>query len=121
MSVGRRVVQVCSSVAEISWISRSIRLQACCHWLGERESVERRFWSVVRLAAFCSQNMVLNLSRLGWGIGLRIRGGSMVGGGRCLVRSSFGGIWREMGVWSELRVESGSLVQVYRAKVFKLI
>lgn len=77
-------------------------------------------WSYVRRALrlemcrpLASEKNVVNLSRLAWGNGLRMRVGVSCGGGGWLARRVFGGISRAMGIWSELKVCSVSVVHVY--------
>ena len=65
--------------------------------------------------------MVLNFSMFSWGIGFSILVVLGVGGGIRLTNSLFGGICRIIGKWSELRLGSESVVDVYALEFWVLV
>ena len=72
-------------------------------------------------SAFSSKNFVLKFSMLACGMGLSILGGLSVIGDITRASSVFGGICSITGEWSELRLWSLFIVDVYRALLCVLI
>ena len=63
--------------------------------------------------AFSSKHIVLNFSKFSWGIGFIILVVQVVGSGGCLANNLFGGMCKIIGRWSEFRLGSKSVVDVY--------
>ena len=66
-------------------------------------------------SAFSTKNYVLHFSMFTCGIGFNILGGLSVVGGIQRASSVFGGICSVTGEWSELRLWSLFVIEVYRA------
>ena len=85
-----------------------------CHWSRVICSFIRVVVSSLILSVFSSKNFVLNFSILCGGIGFRILGGILFCGGVGRAINIFGGICSVTGEWSEFRLWSLFVVDVYR-------
>ena len=78
-------------------------------WSFDNILVSSFIWS-----AFSSKYSVLNFLIFVWGIGFRIRGGLIVVGGGLRAIRVFGGMCNVTGEWSEFRLWSLFMDDVYR-------
>ena len=70
---------------------------------------------------FSSKNIVLNFSKFSWGIGFIILVVQVVGGSGCLASNLFGGMCKIIGRWSEFRLGSKSVMDVYMLEFSVLV
>ena len=63
----------------------------------------------------------MNFSKFSWGMGFIILVVRVVGGGGCLASNLFGGICKIIGRWSEFRLGSKSVVDVYMLEFWVLV
>ena len=108
-------------VLDIFWMMWSNCEHADCHWFSVSWSNERRSVILFNWIAFSSKNIVLNFSKFFWGMRFIILVVRVVGGGGCIASSLFGGMCKIIGRWSEFRLGSKSVVDVYILEFWVLV
>ena len=100
-------------LSESFWIRWSNFVHVVCHCSVVSWFCIRMFVSSFNCGAFSSKYSVLNFSIFVCGMGFKILGGFSVVGGRQRASSVFGGMCSVTGEWSELRLWSLFVVDVY--------
>jgi hypothetical protein len=102
-------------LSEITYISWSSSVQAVCHWLSVSWLFLNMLLSSFIFSAFSSKNYVLKVLIFLCGMGFNILGGLSIVGVILRASSVLGGMCRVTGEWSEFKLWSLFVVDVYSA------